>query len=48
MSELTLFENMPDEYKSLLAQLQPDTNAIGRQSGGMNRLSIRGDRKSVV
>jgi hypothetical protein len=42
MSELTLFENMPDEYKSLLAQLQPDTNATGRQSGGMNRLSIRG------
>lgn len=42
MSELTLFENMPDEYKNLLAQLQPDTNATGRQSGGMNRLSIRG------
>lgn len=42
MSNVTLFDNMPDEYKSLLAQLQPDTNATGRQSGGMNRLSIRG------
>lgn len=42
MSEIALFENMPDEYKSLLAQLQPDTNATGRQGGGMNRLSIRG------
>jgi hypothetical protein len=42
MSDLTLFENMPDEYKSLLSQLQPDTNATGRQSGGVNRLSIRG------
>lgn len=43
MSDLTLFENMPEEYKNLLAQLQPDKNATGRAtSGGMNRLSIRG------
>jgi len=43
MSEITLFENMPAEYKDLLAQLQPDTNASGRiSSGGTNRLSIRG------
>lgn len=44
MSDLALFENMPDEYKQLLGQLQPDTNASGRGSsaGGINRLSIRG------
>jgi len=47
MSEVALFDNMPDEYKSLLAQLEPDTNATGGQnksssSGGPNRLSIRG------
>ena len=43
MSELALFDNMPEEYKKLLAQLKPDTNATGRsQSGGVNRLSIRG------
>jgi len=46
MSEVALFDNMPDEYKSLLAQLEPDTNATGGRSksssGGPNRLSIRG------
>lgn len=44
MSNITMFENMPDEYKSLLGQLQPDTNASGRGGsvGGVNRLSIRG------
>ena len=47
MSEVALFDNMPDEYKNLLAQLEPDTNATGGQnksssSGGPNRLSIRG------
>lgn len=43
MSNVTLFENMPEAYKALLAKLQPDTNASGRQStGGVNRLSIRG------
>lgn len=43
MSNITLFDNMPDEYKSLLAKLQPDTNASGRGvSTGVNRLSIRG------
>jgi hypothetical protein len=43
MSNVTLFDNLPAEYKALLAKLQPDTNASGRQSsGGVNRLSIRG------
>lgn len=43
MSELALFDNMPEEYKKLLAQLKPDINATGHsQSGGINRLSIRG------
>ena len=43
MSNTPMFENMPAEYQDLLAQLQPDTNAAGRgQSGGYNRLSIRG------
>tara|TARA_R110000772_G_scaffold1436_3_gene4868 strand:+ start:814 stop:1734 length:921 start_codon:yes stop_codon:yes gene_type:complete len=43
MSELALFDNMPEEYKNLLAQLEPDTNASGgKKQGGTNRLSIRG------
>jgi hypothetical protein len=42
MSELTLFDNMPAEYKDLLAQLDPDKNASGGGTGGVNRLSIRG------
>jgi hypothetical protein len=42
MSNVTLFENMPEAYKALLAKLQPDTNAIGRQTSGVSRLSIRG------
>jgi|TARA_R110000822_G_scaffold83782_1_gene197069 hypothetical protein len=43
MSDLALFENMPAEYKDLLAQLEPDTNATGgKKQGGTNRLSIRG------
>tara|TARA_R110000822_G_scaffold119786_3_gene252960 strand:+ start:909 stop:1835 length:927 start_codon:yes stop_codon:yes gene_type:complete len=43
MSDLALFENMPAEYKDLLAQLEPDTNASGgNKQGGTNRLSIRG------
>lgn len=43
MSELALFDNMPAEYKDLLAQLEPDKNASGGGSkGGTNRLSIRG------
>lgn len=29
MSELALFDNMPAEYKELLAQLEPDKNASG-------------------
>ena len=43
MSELALFDNMPAEYKDLLAQLEPDKNASGGgKKGGNNRLSIRG------
>ena len=43
MSDLALFENMPAEYKDLLSQLEPDTNATGgKKQGGTNRLSIRG------
>tara|TARA_R110000822_G_scaffold152384_2_gene291711 strand:+ start:175 stop:1095 length:921 start_codon:yes stop_codon:yes gene_type:complete len=43
MSDLALFDNMPEEYKNLLAQLEPDTNASGgKKQGGTNRLSIRG------
>ena len=38
-----MFDNMPAEYKDLLAQLEPDTNARGgSKKGGTNRLSIRG------
>jgi len=43
MSELALFDNMPAEYKELLAQLEPDKNASGGGTKtGTNRLSIRG------
>ena len=43
MSELALFDNMPDAYKALLAQLEPDKNASGGGGKtGTNRLSIRG------
>lgn len=42
MTDLALFNNMPAEYKDLLAQLEPDKNASGGASGGTNRLSIRG------
>lgn len=42
MSELTLFENMPPEFKELLGQLDIDTTAAGRQGKAINRLSIRG------
>lgn len=43
MSEVALFDNMPDEFKELLGQLEVDTNAAGRATtGGVNRLSIRG------
>ena len=45
MSDLTLFEddNLPDEYKALLAQLAPETNVnTNSGGGGGNRLSIRG------
>lgn len=43
MSEIALFDNMPAEYKELLAQLEPDKNASGGgNKTGTNRLSIRG------
>lgn len=43
MSELALFDNMPQEYKDLLAQMETDKNASGGgPKGGTNRLSIRG------
>jgi|TARA_R110000803_G_scaffold204954_1_gene271305 hypothetical protein len=43
MSDLALFDNMPAEYKDLLAQLEPDTNASGgSKQGSTSRLSIRG------
>lgn len=32
MSELALFDNMPAEYKELLAQLEPDKNASAPQA----------------
>lgn len=38
-TQMTLFQNMPDDYKELLAQLEPE-NATS--AGGMRRLSIRG------
>jgi len=38
-TQMTLFQNMPDDYKELLAQLEPENVAT---SGGMRRLSIRG------
>ena len=41
-TNMTLFENMPDDYKELLAQLQPEQNTGGSGNGGIKRLSIRG------
>ena len=40
-TDATLFDSMPDEYKDLLAQLEPE-NVNSAQSGGIKRLSIRG------
>jgi hypothetical protein len=43
MSELQLMNDMPESYKSLLAQLEPETNLSGGSSGSSSRrLSIRG------
>ena len=39
-TQVDLFDNMPDEYKELLAQLEPEANIS--QSSGMHKLSIRG------
>lgn len=40
-TDATLFDSMPDEYKDLLAQLEPE-NTGSTSSGGIKRLSIRG------
>lgn len=42
MSDVILFENMPDSYKALLASLQSETAISGGYSAGGLRLSIRG------
>lgn len=43
MSELQLMDTMPESYKNLLAQLEPETNLSGGGATGTNRrLSIRG------
>jgi len=41
MSNITMFQDMSDDYKELLAQLEPETNIVATQSS-INRLSIRG------
>mgnify|MGYP003633534377 CR=1 FL=1 len=41
MSDITLFDSMPDEYKELLAQLEPETVA-NTSSNTIRRISIRG------
>jgi hypothetical protein len=41
MSNISLFEGMPDSYRALLATLQPETTIAGGYGGG-SRLSIRG------
>ena len=40
-TDVTLFDSMPDEYKDLLAQLEPE-NTGSPSTGGIKRLSIRG------
>lgn len=42
MSDVILFENMPDSYKALLASLQSETTISGGYSASGLRLSIRG------
>lgn len=42
MSDIQLFENMPAEYRELLAQLQPEKNLTGGEYANNHRLSIRG------
>jgi hypothetical protein len=41
MSNISLFEGMPDSYRALLATLAPETTIAGGYGGG-SRLSIRG------
>jgi hypothetical protein len=42
MSNITLFQNMPDSYKALLATLEPETSISGGYTSSGLRLSIRG------
>ena len=42
MSNISLFKDMPDSYRALLATLAPETEIAGGSGGGINRLSIRG------
>ena len=42
MSDIQLFDNMPAEYRDLLAQLQPENNLTGGEYSNNHRLSIRG------
>lgn len=41
-SELSLFGNMPDSYRTLLSQLEPEKNLTGGEFNQTRRLSIRG------
>jgi hypothetical protein len=41
-NELSLFENMPDSYRALLSQLEPEKNLTGGEFNQTRRLSIRG------
>ena len=42
MSNISLFEGMPDSYRALLATLAPETTIAGGSGFGGSRLSIRG------
>lgn len=42
MSNVTLFENMPESYKKIMTLLAPETNLGGGDFAGGVRLSIRG------
>ena len=42
MSNITLKTDMPESYRELLAQLEPETNLTGGEFSSISRLSIRG------
>lgn len=42
MSNITLKTDMPESYRELLAQLEPETNLTGGEYSSVSRLSIRG------